>query len=336
MDSQNQHTYYAELISRYLSGNANSEEIAELEAWVSADPENKAQFIAYKKAWMLAGIEKSQETVNVEELWQQTSSQLFKEAKVLDMKPEATAGRRKWWGVAAAVILLLVASVWLFRNMGNQALLYKTADNTQTIALADGSNVILNRASTLRFTPEDENGHRKVELTGDAFFDVARDEAHPFVIKAGEVEVEVLGTSFYVDSREQQNQVQVIVQSGRVAVRAATEQEILVADEKAIFRKQTGTLNKLQNEDVNYLSLQTNTLLLDSLRIEEVLFVLNRHFNVNISLENEELKDCILNSTISFEDKSLETILEFLKASNGFEVKRNGRKIVLSGGNCDP
>ena len=47
------------------------------------------------------------------------------------------------------------------------------------------------------------------------------------------------------------------------------------------------------------------------------------------------LNDCILNTTISFEDKPLTTILEILKASNGFEVKRNGKNIILTGGNCE-
>ena len=179
MDSQDKHTYYAELISRYLSGNANRDEIAELEAWVLADPENKAQFIAYKKAWMLAGIQTSQENVDVAQMWRQTSNQLSGGARVVEMEKKPVRSLQRWYGVAAAVVLLLIVSVWLFRNNANQALLYRTGDQTQNITLTDGSKVILNRASTLRFIPESASGQRKVELTGDAFFDVARDETHP-------------------------------------------------------------------------------------------------------------------------------------------------------------
>jgi transmembrane sensor len=71
--------------------------------------------------------------------------------------------------------------------------------------------VILNRESSINYEFDADEGVRRVALSGDAFFDVARDEARPFVIQGRMVEIEVLGTSFYVDAREEASSVQVFL-----------------------------------------------------------------------------------------------------------------------------
>ena len=147
--------------------------------------------------------------------------------------------------------------------------------------LADGSIVTLNRYSTLIWDKAQKT-KRAVSLEGDAFFDVARDEARPFVISTGPVEIEVLGTSFYVDARVDQALVDVVVESGQVAVRAGTEEVIIGANEKASFNKNTGTLEQAINDDPHYNSVKTQTLHFENSGLDEVARALGQAFSCRV------------------------------------------------------
>ena len=321
--------HYSDLISRYLSGNASDAQVAELEAWVMADPENKEQFIAFKKAWMLAGMEQEIETIDVEAAWQKTAGELFDQGKVVEMRPKSN--RRVWLSIAAAIALIFVASFWFLRNNGVEEPMFVQAnEEIQSFDLADGSKITLNQASTLSYSVDEETGQRKVELDGDAFFEVARDEARPFVIQTQMIEVEVLGTSFYVDSRKDLDEIQVIVKSGKVAVRSDSAEEILIADEKAVYDKNSGKLTKIVNRDVNYMSIRSDTLKFEDTRLEDVAFALNRRYKSKISIQSEELKDCPFNGV--YPNRSLEFILQIIELGNPkVRIERRGEEIILTG-----
>ncbi len=333
MDTQDPRNNFPELIYKYLSGNASDAEVQTLEAWVLADSKNKEEFVAFKKAWMLGGMKQSESTVNVDKLWEQTAGQVFKEAKNVKLEPKQN--RRIWLRIAAAIAFLLVASIWIFQNFGDSSsMLVQAIDQVEEFDLPDGSKITLNQSSSLSFNAEGEDGKRKVDLKGDAFFDVKRDEIHPFVIQTEGVEIEVLGTSFYVDGRADEETVEVIVQSGLVAVRNGSMETILKPNEKAVFQKQSKQLTKVQNEDPNYRSIQTNKLTFENTKLDKVVFALNRHFYKNISFENPALKECEINAV--FENQSLDAILKIIEETiRGVKVRRLGDSIVLSGLGCD-
>ena len=328
-DSQHIDDHHSQLISKYLSGNASATEVEELEAWVLADPVHKAQFMTSKKAWMLTGMEQGSAEIEIDELWTQTSGQLWGETKVVELKPKH--GFRKWWGVAAAaIVLLIVASVLLFQNLNKPTVfIAQTTNEIQEIELSDGSQITLNQSSSLEFMDAGESRQRKIELEGDAFFDVARDEKHPFIIQTQSIEIEVLGTSFYVDSRKNESEIQVVVESGQVVVRSGTSETILSANEKAVFQKNTQQLIKEQNDDVNSFSLKTKKLVFEDTRLEAVVSTLNRQFHADISIENETLKNCPLTAT--YEQNSLKSILTIMEASFGIQVREEGQKMILYG-----
>ena len=174
---------------------------------------------------------------------------------------------------------------------------------------------------------------RLVQLTGDAFFDVESDSIRPFVISTQEVEIEVLGTSFYVDSRASQTAIQVIVESGTVAMRSNNQEVIIEAGEIGIYDKQTGNLSKNQNEDPNYLAWKTDIFVFDSTDLESVVFALNRKFHAQISLAGNNLNDCQLNAT--YDRQSLDAIIKIIEQTLGITATYNGDQIILSGDTCN-
>lgn len=340
MPDQELHKDQTELILRYLSGNATDAEVQQLETWVLAAPKNKRQFVNLKKAWMLSGMQEDDQEVDLDQNWKQISEQLFESSKVVDLPRRSY--RNRWLRIAAAIALVTVASIGILLRLGGEKpMTVATVDIVRSFELPDGSLITLDQSSSLTYTPIEANkelgtaAQRQVTLQGEAFFEVARAEDRPFLIRSGELEVEVLGTSFYLDAREAAAAMQVIVESGTVAVRVETADTItLEAGEKAIYQKEERQLTTLSNDNPNYDLKNLNILIFEESRLEEVAFALSRRFNVDISIGGiENSGNCILTTT--FDDAPLDDILLFLEATWGITAERSGGIIFLSGSACN-
>ena len=100
------------------------------------------------------------------------------------------------------------------------------------LTLEDGTQVWLNNASKLRYPTHFDSGLRRVELTGEAYFEVAKDIARPFIVRTGKQETKVLATSFDVKAYPNETIIKTTVIAGRVVVRSAHDTVILKADEQ--------------------------------------------------------------------------------------------------------
>lgn len=328
MPDQNQHNDITELVSRYLSGNASKEEIRTLEQWVAAAPENKALFVSLKKAWMLSGASRKKNQTDVSFWWQQTAGQLFEHQIV------PFARRRMFISLAAAILALLVAVFWLFGlRQENQPAMVQSEGEVRPVLLKDGSHITLNQASSLTYELEKATNKRVAKLTGDAFFEIARDETKPFVVVADSLEIEVLGTSFYVDARESQSAIQVVVTSGKVAVRKGNQEVELMAGQKAVLDKSSGQLLEIPNQDTNFLSFKTGDLIFQEDTFETLAFALERHFHTKIRLEIKDLHNCEI--TARYENKSLESIIHLIESTfSGIAIEKEGAFLVFRGDSC--
>ena len=115
---------------------------------------------------------------------------------------------------AVFVPLIIVGLIWQYNVKAPEVVVYTTTTERDTVTLDDGTTVIMNVNSELRYAQSSTK--RSVELEGMAYFDVARDESKPFVIVAGEGEVTVLGTKFTVENIEDRERICVSVNEGKV------------------------------------------------------------------------------------------------------------------------
>lgn len=330
MAEDNKNIDYYNLSARYLSGEASDSEVSQLEEWVLASDENKLTFQNFKKAWILSGIQGNYQKIEVEKEWETTAGQLFSSAKVVSISSKPKRRLSFIYGVAAAVVLLIVGSVWLFQFLKSPDYVEVITQNQiEEDQLPDGSEISLNQFSKVKFVTKTEDNSRKVELTGDAFFDVERDTLRPFIISTQNIEIEVLGTSFYVDSRVDQPSIQVIVESGSVSMIAGNQQIVLTADEIGIYDKSSGNLSKRQNDDVNYLAWKTGVLEFETTNLEKVVFDLNRRFHAEVSLANPALGVCEITAT--YANQSLEAIARIIERTLEIQADINGKVIVFSG-----
>jgi ferric-dicitrate binding protein FerR (iron transport regulator) len=201
--------------------------------------------------------------------------------------------------------------------------------------LPDGSSVTLNKGAVLEYPSKFRKGPRQVQLTGEAYFEVKHDEKKPFIITSGNVKVEVLGTSFYVNTCQSSGQMEVILNSGKVKVYFSDDAEhglILSPGEKADVSCEDHSLRMEVNTDENYLSWKTGRLVFSNTPLPEIIRILEKDYHAHIELANPDLTHCLVTAT--FENQSLEAVINVLKATLNLQVSVSGQTIILTGGIC--
>lgn len=334
MKNDNNHIDYAGLIGKYLAKEASAEEITALEKWVAESDENKDTFNKYKQSWILSGIKKKNKNIDLDAEWTMLSSKLFEQRietvsspKIRKLQP----GLPLFFRIAAAVVVLFAVSFFLynfFLKPGTVEMMAATTIETET--LSDGTTITLNRNSTFKYPKKFTKDVRKVELTGDAYFEVEHNKNQPFIIESQNIEIEVLGTSFYVDSHEDNSTVEVVVNSGGVALRSDKENQIILkAGDKGIFDKKTGQLFREKNTDVNYNSWKTKLLVFDDTKLAEVVDKLNEVYDTNIEIINPEIDNCRI--TVTFDNMTIEAVINILRETLDIVIEKHDNGYFISG-----
>lgn len=328
MADERKHIDYYELTVKYLSGETSESEMKALEAWVLSSSENKAAFNKLRQAWILSAVQQDSMNINVDEEWDSMESMVFTQGKVVEMPPKRQW--RRYVGIAAAVVVLITAALWMLFPRGGEVI--STQNQVVVNTLSDGSQVSLNQYASVEVKAEFDKKERRLKLEGDAFFEVERDPEKPFIVDVNEVEVKVLGTSFYVDSRPELPNIEVIVESGTVEVSAQQQRIILNAGETGVYEKSTRVLTKQSNEDENFLAWKTDILLFDNENLDIVIHALNRKFHSKIELDVEDSSNCFIDAT--FEQNNLDSILKVIEKTHGITAVRQGDRIILTGDSC--
>ena len=207
------------------------------------------------------------------------------------------------------------------------------------IYLSDGSVVWLKGESTLNFPGTFEGSTREVTLSGEAFFEIAKDHNKPFIIHSSRLTTRVLGTSFNIRDVEHADSVEVAVMTGKVAVSVKKtetnepDEIILTPNQKAVYsRKKNLVVQTTEDEIRNFKSITENKFAFVDVPLATIVLLLNDRYDVAIALENENMKDCVITADLSAE--SLLTSLEVLAKVTGGEYQVIGESIFLKGPGC--
>ena len=150
------------------------------------------------------------------------------------------------------------------------------------MTLQDGTVVNLNSASELRYPVRFAGTERKVFLTGEAYFQVAKDKEHPFVVVTGEAEIEALGTSFNIYSYEEENRIETTLVEGAVRFAVADQTVILMPGEQGVVGTD-GNLEKKKVDVFPYIAWKEGKFVFRKRSLEEVMHIISRWYNVAVS-----------------------------------------------------
>ncbi len=177
--------------------------------------------------------------------------------------------------------------------------------------LPDGTTGFLNSGSTLEYPVIFTNG-RNVTLKGEAYFEVKRDDDHPFIVNTPNLKTRVLGTKFNVIAYENENSEEIILKEGKVEVYSnqGEKLETLQPDQKLVLNTQTRQYNKNQVEANQYVSWTKGKLIFRNESIQQVANRLGRWYNAEIEIRDPELLKYAFRAT--FIDEPIEEVLKLL------------------------
>lgn len=237
---------------------------------------------------------------------------------------------------AASVAIVFILSTYLLFNTHNPKIItVVTTNNTEEINLPDGSQVVLSRYSSLQYPAKFNKKERDIILSGEAYFDVAKDEAHPFIVHADNMRVKVLGTKFNVESYANDKYIKTTLLEGKVAVSSGENDTptILNPNEMAIFNKQSTEIQKEADENaIDKIAWREGKHIFNNKPLLEIAHDLSNYFNTQIKIDDQNLQTYRL--TARFEqNENIEDILNILQKVANFKWTKMDETITITPNN---
>lgn len=246
--------------------------------------------------------------------------------------------RRKLWKrialstAAAAALFVAGFTGYVISDARTQEVPYiLTCDKGErsTLTLPDGTQVQLNSASSLTYSSTYDRESRAVQLEGEAFFDVARDEKHPFTVTAGEMTIRVLGTKFNVRAYAGSDEVEATLQEGRIIATVGNRQEELQPDERLCYNRKTGAVCKTSGLPAGEIApWVSGELCFHHSRLEDIATELERMYDVDIIFGDETIAEESFTGRIK--DNSLTNVLDLISSTAGLTYRMTGSQVVVT------
>lgn len=308
-----------DILAKYFSGEANTEEKRLAEDW---SVKNAEEYAVLSEAWKTADknlLDKLDfKTFDEKAAWTKVAANLVdeKEIKVIKMS------FYKRVAAACAVLLFGFLGYWMLNQGPDFNSIANTEKSPKEISLPDGSKVWLAANSTLDYQSDFES-ERNLKLKGEAYFEVARDEAHPFIISTEFGEIEVLGTAFNVNVSAVGTEVGVA--HGRVAVRNENGEKELTVGDFAIATDDG--ISSIENTNANYDSWKTGIFNFDNTPLSQVILLLNKHYVEKIELTSPDKGNIEVDG--KFDNTQIEEIIDIIVLTCRVEVEYGDSLIRL-------
>ncbi|WP_336527417.1 FecR domain-containing protein [Bacteroides acidifaciens] len=296
-----------ELLLKYISGKASQQEKEEVATWIDADAANLKEFISLRKSYDAF-------------LWQDTESLSRKTKKTFSLRPVA-----RWvWQIAAVFVVAfglnyIMIQAFQKENVEMQTV-YVPAGQRTLVTLADGTTVWVNGKSTLTFPNRFSSRTRKVELDGEAYFDVRKDPEKQFIVStAHQSAIKVLGTKFNVKAYKEADEVITTLVEGKVnfEFNNAGQQPqyiIMAPGQKLVYNSQNGKTQLYTTSGERELSWKDGKIIFRQTSLRDALDILADRYNAEFVIQENVPHDDSFSGT--FTNRNLEQVLNFISVSS--------------------
>lgn len=345
-----------QLLINYLLGLCTSGEVKEVEYWLNKEPGNISLLQEVAKE---IGNEGSLSYAEKDHLKNRLFAEIDRKNKseskrdrsvpeVITLSQPSRFARGGLWLKVAAMILVIVTAggVGLYYSSQSTSAIKPevkleqrslSKGQTATLRFGDGSVIKLNAGSTLRYPEKFTGGEREVYLEGEGFFSVTRDESRPFIVHAGGTTTRVMGTSFNVRAYDTEDDVQIAVTEGRVAVSRDSKEESDRADKETIYvsrnqwvtyRSSGQLIEKGEGDIEELIAWKDKKLVFSDKSLDHIADRLERWYNIDIVLADSSFGKRRMSA--SFEKESLTEILTVIALSLDLNYEREGRTITFN------
>jgi ferric-dicitrate binding protein FerR (iron transport regulator) len=323
-----------ELIAKYLAGEATQEETGRVLQWQEQSEHNRQYVEQLSTIFSRAASVKNLQSFDTDAAWTRVKKSLDTKAHVVQFPPP-TRNYNLYWKVAAGLLLTVLAGVYILRQPLRSADPVVVASYTETVSdtLPDGSNVFLNKESRLKYVYNKKSDERRVELKGEAFFNIKHDEVSKFVIDIDGIMIRDIGTAFNVKAPENSNTIEVVVSEGEVMFYTENDSGVyLRAGAKGVYDKQLKKFT-IEQPEANVLAYKTRVFNFTNVELAQVVRQLNAVYHKPIEL-SPAVRYCRL--TVGFNNEPLEEVIAIITETLGLKASESNGKILLDGAGCAP
>lgn len=351
------HEISEDQLIHYFAGECSEEEAAEIEAWISADPNRERRVARLRQIWEAAERE-PQSSPDVDAMWDGLERRLgsteLERRESESSRQSVSRSRRKgeprrermggYLGfplrvLAVAVsVLILALGIWtvyewepVHQGASSMRTITTKVGQRVQVRLGDGTQVMLNAKSKLTLPPKFGSEKRRVTLRGQAYFEVVPDEDRPFLVHAKGAVTKVLGTKFDVGAYPSDEKVRVVVAEGKVTVRSSKEgigESLTLSDRQMASLSNSGRSIVRREVDPNpYLAWTEGKLLFRDASFQEVRRRLRSWYGLRVKLKAPSGSVGHLNAT--FTDEPLEEVLDIIAETLNLRYEREGKRVTF-------
>jgi len=316
------------IVDHLLDGGKSPTADHKLEEWQQASSENKNEFGKYQKIWAATADVSTLKKFDSTKAWDQVDSKLkTRKIRARQLKNIALVVS----GMAASLLIFLSLTFYtaLLSNSEATVAMTTTYGSRSEVVLPDGSVVKLNAGSNLEYHYDKVSQTRKVDFSGEAFFEVAKSKK-PFVIETADgLKVKVLGTRFNLSTYPEDRTAQTSLFEGKVELsQNGSESLILEPGQIATLDKKSNKIKYTEGEVSHTTSWMQNKLYMENMSLQDVCTKLERWYDVQITLSDKSLGEKIHYSGVLKEQTVLDVLNALCQLSSiSYELK--GKEITI-------
>ena len=337
MNEQSLHTDTAnDWITGYLTNSLTPEETQSLQEWLNASEENRKYFSDMQEVWIAASDETDDSSFNKDKAYQlflkqtaATPQQGINKRKAFQLRP--------WMYAAAMIIVVFICGTIAFqsgksviRNQLTQITIEAPYGSKTKLYLPDGTLVWLNAGSKMSYAQDFGINERTLNLTGEAYFEVIKNEEMPFKVHTEELDVKVLGTKFNFRNYKDDLEAKVCLLEGKVALNTREKETILHPDQQALLDKKTGKLSVSGTKAAYSAEWTNDRLYFDEVLLSDIIKELERSYDVKITVADDTLNTIRFYGNFRKREQSIQEIMDVLSSTDKMTYTMNGKNIVIT------
>ena len=333
MEEENKHI--DELIANYLTEGLDKNALDELKTWIAASAENQQYFIRQREIWFSAVSREAASVYDKDKAFENFRNRVESQKEIQSTSRRGFSLSALWRYAAVVAIIIAVGCISYWQGEVNVKDTFADISveaplgSKTKLYLPDGTLVWLNAGSRMTYSQGFGVDNRKVELEGEGYFEVKRNEKIPFFVKTKDLQLQVLGTKFNIKAYNDESDITTTLNQGHVRVSDIQGRALeLFPGEQIVYEKKNGTMHKRTLENVaDYSGWKTNSLYFTDTRLDHISKELSRKFNKEIVLMDPSLESSIY--TISFNNMPLDSILEDLTRISPVRYEKINDKILI-------
>lgn len=198
------------------------------------------------------------------------------------------------------------------------------------VELSDGTKVWLNAGTTFKYPTNFIGKNRIVELSGEAYLQVARNESLPFLVKSGGQTIQVLGTEFNISAYPDDDRVVTTLVEGKVRVSTDNKgsEQVLLPNHQSIMLKTTGALSQREIDPQHYVSWRSGNFYFQDNTLEEIMKVLARWYDIDVFYDNGAVRNVKFTGGFKKYD-DFEKVQQLIEKTNEVKFKISGKAVII-------